>query len=251
MTAALGPWIMKHPDVRSNMEGFIQQFVAGVFSSGEGYLRCIACEVIGTMVKQGMDWTSQDNLNANFRAIATALDNPEFPVRVHAALALTELIVAEESVRNQVAPQVGKVIQDLKLSDETDLDILNHSMEVMVKQLQNELLPVAAQLTSKLYDSYLRLARESSASETVDSSASSADLKSIIADGDDDKTYAATGVAKTIYTVSWVSIDYFLTLPSSSSDNNDFHVHDLRTIIGFERVLSRTLRFLFLCLAYT
>ncbi|KIK50545.1 hypothetical protein GYMLUDRAFT_266124 [Collybiopsis luxurians FD-317 M1] len=202
MTAALGPWIMKHPDVRSNMEGFIQQFVAGEFSSGEGYLRCIACEVIGTMAKQGMVWTSQDNLNANFRAIAAALDDPQFPVRVHAALALTELIVAEESVRNQVAPQVGKVIQDLlKLSDETDLDILNHSMEVMVEQFQNELLPVAAQLTSRLCDSYLRLARESSASETVDSSASSADLESIMADGDDDKTYAAMGVAKTIYTI--------------------------------------------------
>lgn len=55
------------------------------------------------------------------------------------------------SVRNQVAPQVGKVIQDLlKMSDETDLDILNHSMEVMVEQFQEELLPVAAQLTSRL-----------------------------------------------------------------------------------------------------
>ncbi len=55
------------------------------------------------------------------------------------------------TVRNQVAPQVGKVIQDLlKLSDETDLDILNHSMDVMVEQFQMELLPVAAQLTQRL-----------------------------------------------------------------------------------------------------
>jgi hypothetical protein len=54
-------------------------------------------------------------------------------------------------VKSVVAPQVGKVIQDLlKLSDETDLDILNRSMEVMVDQFQNELLPVAAQLTARL-----------------------------------------------------------------------------------------------------
>ena len=38
----------------------------------------------------------------------------------------------------------------LKLSDETDLDILNSSMEAMVEQFQDELLPVAAQLTARL-----------------------------------------------------------------------------------------------------
>ncbi|KAF5348097.1 hypothetical protein D9757_013749 [Collybiopsis confluens] len=96
-----------------------------------------------------------------------------------------------------------KVVQDLlKLSDETDLDILNHSMEVMVEQFQTELLPVAAQLTSRL--SYLRLARESTAMETAldsgSNSTGSGDLESIMADGDNDKTYAAMGVAKTIYT---------------------------------------------------
>jgi hypothetical protein len=58
-------------------------------------------------------------------------------------------------VKSVVAPQVGKVIQDLlKLSDETDLDILNRSMEVMVDQFQNELLPVAAQLTARLVRSF-------------------------------------------------------------------------------------------------
>jgi len=36
------------------------------------------------------------------------------------------------------------------MSDETDLDILNHSMEVMVDQFQTELLPVAAMLTARL-----------------------------------------------------------------------------------------------------
>ncbi|KAF9065181.1 armadillo-type protein [Rhodocollybia butyracea] len=200
MTAALGPWIMKHPEVRNNMEQFVQQFVTPEFSSPEPYLRSIACEVVGTVAKNGMTWSSEENLNANFHAVATALDDQEFPVRVHAALALTELIVSQESVRNQVAPQVGKVIQDLlKLSDETDIDILNHSMEVMVEQFQEELLPVAAQLTSRLCESYLRLARESNNQDSLDSSSN--DLESIMADADDDKTYAAMGVAKTIWTI--------------------------------------------------
>lgn len=66
--------------------------------------------------------------------MATALDDPEFPVRVQAALVLTELVIVHESgkflfftapptfeaqltiylsplVKTAVAPQVGKVIQ--------------------------------------------------------------------------------------------------------------------------------------------
>ena len=38
----------------------------------------------------------------------------------------------------------------LRLSEETDLDILNNCMESMVEHYQTELLPVAAELTSRL-----------------------------------------------------------------------------------------------------
>ena len=38
----------------------------------------------------------------------------------------------------------------LKLSEETDLDILNNSMESLVETYQTELLPVAAELTARL-----------------------------------------------------------------------------------------------------
>ena len=89
-------------------------------------------------------------------------------MRVHAALTLTEMVSSHDSVKAAVSPQVGKVIQGwpdtlyllegrtyypadlLKLSDETDLDILNSSMETMVEHFQDELLPVAAQLTARL-----------------------------------------------------------------------------------------------------
>ncbi|KAJ7075775.1 armadillo-type protein [Mycena belliarum] len=199
MTAALGPWIMRHPDVSGNMEQFILQFVTPEFTSSEGYMRAIACEVVGTVTKEGLKWSSEEHLNVHFRAVAAGLDDPEFPVRVQAALALTEMIILHDSVKTAVSPQVGKVIQDLlKLSDETDLDILNRSMEVMVEAFQTELLPVAAQLTARLCDSYLRLIKESLVLEETDSGA---DLDEMLASGDDDKTYAAMGVAKTIGTI--------------------------------------------------
>lgn len=38
----------------------------------------------------------------------------------------------------------------LKLSDDTDLDILNSSMETIVESFPDELMPVAAQLTARL-----------------------------------------------------------------------------------------------------
>jgi hypothetical protein len=113
-------------------------------------------------------------------------------------LALTEMVIVHDSVRTAVASQVGKVIQDLlKLSDETDLDILNRSMEIMVQRFQTELLPVAGQLTARLCESYLRLAKESMAQDEVDANA---DMEAI-SSADDDKTYAAMGVAKTIGTI--------------------------------------------------
>ncbi|KAJ7274060.1 armadillo-type protein [Mycena rebaudengoi] len=197
MTAALGPWVMRHPDVRGNMEQFVLQFVTPEFASPDAYMRAIACEVLGTVTKEGLEWSSEENLSTHFRAVAAALDDPELPVRVQAALALTEMVILHDSVKTAVSPQVGKVIQDLlKLSDETDLDILNRSMEVMVEAFQTELLPVAAQLTARLCDSYLRLIKESLTSDDTDYGEAS--LDTLLAAGDEDKTYAAMGVAKTI-----------------------------------------------------
>ncbi|KAJ7250056.1 armadillo-type protein [Mycena haematopus] len=201
MTAALGPWIMRHPDVSGNMEQFLLQFVTHEFASPEGYMRAIACEVLGTFTKEGLKWSSDEHLNVNFRAVAAALDDPEFPVRVQAALALTEMILLYDSVKKAVSPQVGKVIQDLlKMSDETDLDILNRSMEVMVEAFQIELLPVAAQLTARLCDSYLRLAKENLGAVPDVELGGEANWEATMG-GDEDKTYAAMGVAKTIGTI--------------------------------------------------
>ncbi|KAF9493565.1 ARM repeat-containing protein [Pleurotus eryngii] len=199
MTAALVPFIMRHPKIKLNMEQFVLQHVTNEFSAPEPYLRAIACEIIGTLTKSGLEWSNDANLDVHFRAVANALDDAEFPVRVQAALALTQLVVAHESVRTAVAPQVGKVIQDLlKLSDDTDLDILNRSMEVMVEQFQTELLPVAAQLTARLCESYLRLCKEIASQE--ETGTQHVDLESL-PEVDEDKTFAAMGVSKTISTV--------------------------------------------------
>ncbi|KAF9046357.1 armadillo-type protein [Panaeolus papilionaceus] len=199
MTAALGPYIMRHPEVKQSVEHLLTNFVTKELSASEPYLRAIAIEIVGTMTKQGFQWSTPQLLREHFEAVARSLDDPEFPVKVQAALALTEMVQAYESVREAVAPQIGKVIQDLlKMSDETDLDILNNSMDVMVELFQTELLPVAAQLAARLCESYMRLARESAIHEHLEENA---DLDALLTDGDDDKVFAAMGVAKTISTI--------------------------------------------------
>lgn len=201
MLSALSPFAMRHPEVKHKMEGFTLQHILPEFTAQEGYMRAVANEVVAAEVRNHIIWTSDESLSKVFRAVTEGLDDPELPVRVHAALTLTEMVSAHESVKAAVAPQVGKVIQDLlKLSDETDLDILNSSMETMVEYFQDELLPVAAQLTARLCDSYMRLVREAIAGE--ENAPKGEDLEAFMeADGDDDKTYAAMGVAKTLSTI--------------------------------------------------
>jgi len=200
MTAALGPFIMRHPEVKGQMEQFVMQHVTPQFDAPEAYLRAICCEVVGTLVKCGISWSSESNLHTNFTAVIKCLDDVELPVRVQAILALTELLVVNEPVKIAVGPMIGKIIQDLiKLADETDLDLLNHSMEVMVELFQDELLPVAAQLTARLCESYIRLAKESMVQNEQDIVTD--DVEAIVNSEDDDKTFVAMGMAKTIATI--------------------------------------------------
>ncbi|KAH8091016.1 armadillo-type protein [Cristinia sonorae] len=200
MTAALGRLIMNHPDVKGNMEQFLVSHVLPEFSSPEPYLRAIAAEVLGTVESSGLQWNNEQNLVTSLTAISALLEEPEIPVRVQGALALTAMIAAHDSVKMAVSPQVGKVIQTiLKLSDETDLDLLNTSMATIVEQYQTELLPVAAELTSRLCETYIRLARES---VTADDSGNDLDIDALREDSPgEDKTFTAMGVAKTIGTI--------------------------------------------------
>jgi hypothetical protein len=41
MAAALGPYMMRHPEVKNSVESFVMQFVTSEFGAQEGYLRAI------------------------------------------------------------------------------------------------------------------------------------------------------------------------------------------------------------------
>jgi hypothetical protein len=46
MIAALGPFIMRHPEVKNNMEQFMLQHVAPEYSSSEPYMKAIVSPLI-------------------------------------------------------------------------------------------------------------------------------------------------------------------------------------------------------------
>ena len=78
------------------------------------------------------------------------------------------MLTSWRTVRNTVAPQIGKLVQGenhdtspcvadinlhsdlLKLCDETELESLNSSLKAIVAYYQEELLPVAVDLTVRL-----------------------------------------------------------------------------------------------------
>lgn len=59
MTVCLAPFIMRHPDVKDNMEQFLMQHVLPCFGAPEPYLRAVACEVLCAVERVGVKWTNE------------------------------------------------------------------------------------------------------------------------------------------------------------------------------------------------
>ncbi|EUC54354.1 importin, putative, partial [Rhizoctonia solani AG-3 Rhs1AP] len=191
MTACLAGVIMEHPDAKGVMENYVVSHVLPEFRSDHAYLRAVACELVTALMRHRFEFTEETNLERLSEHIVHAFDDRELPVRLHAALALTELI-QRPPVQQALKPMIGKIMQGLlKMADETDLDVLTAAMQTFVEQFSEDLVPIAVQLTTRLIDSYMRLLQETLAKEdTADDW-----------DENADKKFAAMGNARTIQTI--------------------------------------------------
>ncbi|CAE7142104.1 unnamed protein product, partial [Rhizoctonia solani] len=191
MTACLAGVIMEHPDAKGVMENYVVSHVLPEFRSDNAYLRAVACELVTALMRHRFEFTEEANLEQLSGHVVHAFDDPELPVRLHAALALTELI-QRPPVQQALKPMIGKIMQDLlKMADETDLDVLTAAMQTFVEQFSEDLVPIAVQLTTRLIDSYMRLLQE-----TLSKEESADDW-----DENADKKFAAMGNARTIQTI--------------------------------------------------
>ncbi|KAG8924879.1 hypothetical protein FRC01_010942 [Tulasnella sp. 417] len=197
---ALAEVIMKNDEVKPAMETFVVSYVLPEFSSNVGFMREIACQVLERLSAWNFEWKDPKNHEATFRALVTAMSDPDLPVRVQAALGLGT-IVHDSDVRQALLPNLSQIMQDLfKLTDETDLDALSNCMETFIEEFKDELLPVAPQLVARLCESYSRVLEEQAAK--ADAEAEAGDLETDASKLDtDDKTMALMGITKTIATV--------------------------------------------------
>jgi activator of HSP90 ATPase len=98
----------------------------------------------------------------------TCLADSQLPVRVQAAAALGALI-EHDDVHAAMAPNAGRLMQELlKLSDETDLDVLSGTTSKIVDSFSEELLPFSVQFCTHLRDTYMRLLNEHLAGANVE-----------------------------------------------------------------------------------
>ncbi|KAG8804908.1 hypothetical protein FRC17_005833 [Serendipita sp. 399] len=195
MVVCLSSVIMAHPNVKGDIDTFMIRNVIPLLSSEIGYLRAVAAEVVGALEQRFVTWKTPETLATAYNAIIQAMDDPETPVRVHASLALAEML-RHTYVKDAVKLIIGKVIQTfLELAETTELDTLNSTMETFVTLFAEELLPVSAQLTTRLANTYMRYVQEVIQLEGAEGP-SNENLEAT-----ENKMYALAALLKTIGTI--------------------------------------------------
>ena len=189
--------MVHHERVQNMLDAFFVQHILPVLHSPEAFLRLRACSLIQAFDSAGMKWQTSQSLETAFRGVMDCMMDAELPVRVKAAEAMGEL-VAHDEVHNAVAPNAGRLMQELlKLSDETDLDVLMTTQEKIVNNFAEELLPFSVQLTQQMANSYMRLVQDNLAgggdSQVDGVHAFNMDQ------GEEDKYFAALGCLSTMY----------------------------------------------------
>ncbi len=160
LASALTVMMINSPQTSKQLDQFFATFIIPELKSPHNFLRFRACDLIKTFDKRGMEWQNASTLEAAFRGVMDCLLDKDLPVRVQAAAALGELI-AHDEIRDVMAPNAGRLMQELlKLSDETDLDVLMVTQEKVVETFSEELIPFAVELTTQLRDSYVRMVHE-------------------------------------------------------------------------------------------
>ncbi|WFD45065.1 Nonsense-mediated mRNA decay protein 5 [Malassezia psittaci] len=199
MSIAISSTMVNQEMVKDNLDAFFVQHVLPLLKSPEAFLRLRACAAIQTFDQAGLKWQSHQSLESALHGVMDCIMDSELPVRVQAASAMGELI-AHDEVHNAIAPNAGRLMQELlKLSDETDMDVLMTTQEKVVSNFAEELLPFAVQLVQQMANSYMRLVQENikniASTENDQTRAFGTDQ------GEEDKYFAAMGCLSTMYQI--------------------------------------------------
>jgi hypothetical protein len=196
--------MLSHPATVPNLEGLFIQHVVPDLTSPHRFLRFRAADVVASLAGK-MEWKNSKNLESTFQGIMTVLGDPELPVRVQAAEAISSLVDHDE-VQQAMAPNAPRLMQELlKLSDEVELDVLTQAKSRVVEAFSQELLPFSTKLCEQLAQSYYRLigANLESAQKAEELGEVGREMDPTLAEdrGEEDKMFAALSCLTTMYQV--------------------------------------------------
>ncbi|KAI9505769.1 Nonsense-mediated mRNA decay protein 5 [Coemansia spiralis] len=173
------------------LEEFLLTHVVPEFKSKYGFLRARALDTFCRY--SGVEFSNLLVTQGVFESVLGLLNDPELPVRVHAALALQPMI-ENEAIRNQISGHLPDVMQVfLNLTNEIDSDTITHVIEEFVEIFADKMAPFALQLGQQLCDTFMRV--------MGDAASNPQDLSNADIDDISDKTMAAAGVLKTLGTL--------------------------------------------------
>lgn len=155
-----------------------------------GFLRAMACRLLGDVASMGWDRFSERLGEASLRGAVTALEDPELPVRATAGAALHYLMDAQ-AAQPLIAPFAPQLLERLLLLMDQMSEgfaTLLPTLDKLVDCYPDELMPLAVPLMRRLVAAFQHAAAEARAAGDDE-------------DGDDDLVYQAAQMPKLISSV--------------------------------------------------
>ncbi|KAJ1873506.1 Nonsense-mediated mRNA decay protein 5 [Coemansia sp. RSA 990] len=191
LTSLCGALVSKKSPVSKSLPDILLTHVVPEFKSKYGFLRARALDTYCRY--SGVEFPDKQIGRNVFEHVFNLLQDPELPVRVHAALALEPMIENEEN-RDALAAHLPQVMQVfLNLTNEIDSDTITHVIEEFVEVFADRMAPFAVELAQQLRDTFMRIMGDVVTNQPELTSANIDDIS--------DKSMAAMGVLKTMGTL--------------------------------------------------
>lgn len=145
-------------EMRNSIDGVLQQFAFTELQSENSFMRARACWLYGRYGKFPLD---QDHLRNVLDSMYQNLQHNDLPVRVNAAIALTEFLTHDTAIEF-VRPGLETILSIyLKIMDDIDFDDLIKSLRILVEVFADDVGPHALRLCDKLSTAFIRLLHSS------------------------------------------------------------------------------------------
>ncbi|KAJ1730561.1 Nonsense-mediated mRNA decay protein 5 [Coemansia biformis] len=191
MSSLCGLLVSRKSPIAATLPDFLLTHVVPEFKSQFGFLRARALDTYCRY--SGVQFPDTQINRGILESVLGMLNDPEPPVRVHAALALAPMI-EDEDMRGALAANLPQVMQVfLNLTNQIDSDTITHVIEQFVEVYADQMAPFAAQLGQQLCDTFMRV--------MGDVVTNAPELTADNIDDISDKTMAALGVLKTLGTL--------------------------------------------------